>query len=484
MVSPAPGAPADLVVDLDHTLVRTDTLLEQFVGLVFRQPLTALLVLLNLLGGRARFKARLAALHALDPASLPYNEPLLIFLRAQRAAGRRLHLVTAADQSIADAVGSHCGVFHSIEGSDGTTNLKGQAKAARLAARFPEGFAYAGDSAADLKVWARSAGVVLVGVEAGVARRARGLGLPVEEEFSKPRAGFSTWRRALRLHQWAKNLLVFAPLLLSHEYVNPASVLLSLTAFVALGLVASATYLINDLSDLAADRRHDVKRGRPLAAGDLRIGWAVAAVALLLIASAALAVATSPILLIGLCAYGTLTLAYTFGLKRQALVDVATLAGLYTLRIIVGAATIGVPQSIWLLTFSLFLFFSISLAKRYAEIHNLLAGGHASGVNGRGYRTEDGPAVLALGVASGVASTLIVVLYLMEEAFPSNIYAHPNWLWIAPFLLNLWTARIWLTAGRGELDEDPVAFALKDRFSWVLLAPLILGFVLATIVWP
>lgn len=475
------GPPGDLVVDLDHTLIATDSLLEQLLALAFRKPLAALALLVGLTAGRARFKAALAAAQPLDAGGLPFREEFLDFLRLQKRKGRRLHLVTAADQTTAEAVAAHCKLFDTCEGSDGRANLKAARKAARLVERFPEGFSYAGDSQADLRVWAHAESIVIVGGTSAVTRRARRLGKLVEGEFPPTRVTAGLWRRALRLHQWAKNLLVFVPLMLSQKYLDPQAVLLSTLAFVALSLVASATYLINDLSDLAADRRHSTKRLRPLAAGHMRIEHASVAALLLLILGGVLAAVTSPALLAGLAAYAVVTLTYTFLLKRQALLDVVTLAALYALRIMIGAATIGAPQSFWLLTFSLLFFFSISLAKRYAEISNQLAAGGPEVLKGRGYRTLDGPVVLALGVAASVASVLIVVLYLMEEAFPSNIYARPNWLWAAPFLLTIWVARLWLIAGRGELDEDPVAYAIKDRFSWLLAAPFAAAFVLATV---
>jgi 4-hydroxybenzoate polyprenyltransferase len=478
------AAASVLVVDLDDTLVRTDTLAEQFVALVFRKPLAALMVLPMLLRGRAAFKDRLSQLQPLDPAALPYNEPLLDFLRAERSQSRPIHLVTAAHQSVADAVAGHCGLFDSAEGSDAGRNLKGARKAEHLTERFPEGFCYAGDSRADLKVWARAESIVLAGASASVAQDARNLGKPLEAEFDRDRPRLKTWRKALRLHQWTKNLLVFLPLLLSQKFTEPHAVLLSLVAFVAMGLTASATYLINDLSDLASDRRHATKRNRPLAAGVLRIEHVAVAVPLLLITAAALALATSPILLLGLAGYAALTLTYTFRLKRRPMLDVAALASLYAIRVAIGAAVIGTPQSPWLITFSLFFFFSMSLAKRYAEIHNLRDGEGSRALPGRGYRTDDGPAVLALGAASSVASVLVVVTYLMEEAFPSNIYEQPDWLWVAPFLLMIWVGRIWLVAGRGELDEDPIAYAISDRFSWKLMVTLVAAFVLATVAWP
>ena len=470
-----------LVVDLDFTLLRTDTLWEQFVALVFRNPLAAVVSLASLAGGRARFKAKLARFGGLDPATLPYRQDLVDYIRAQKAGGRSVHLATAADRGLADAVAAHLGLFDTVDASDGAQNLKGQGKAARLAERFPSGFVYAGDHAADLKVWAGAEAVVLAGARPAVARRARALGKPVEAEFPPSLATAKVWRRALRLHQWAKNVLVFIPVLLAHRYRDVHADLLTLAAFFALSLAASATYLINDMADLASDRAHPIKRERPLASGDLAITQGLAAAILLLAAAFGLAFAAAPILVLGVLGYVILTLAYTFRLKRVALIDVTTLGLLYSARLVIGTLVTGVELSVWLLTFSMFFFFSLSLAKRHAEIYAMAAKTPAMAIRGRGYRADDGPVVLALGVGSSVASVLIVVLYLTEEAFPSGVYHHPAWLWAAPFLLMLWVGRVWLLAGRGELDQDPVAFALRDRFSWALAAPLVLAFALAVI---
>ena len=477
----AGGRAPPLVVDLDLTLLRTDSLWEQFLALLFRRPWAAVLALGALGGGKARFKARLAKLVELEPETLPYRADLVAYLKAQKDDGRHLCLATAADLRVAAPVAKHLGLFDSIVASDGEENLKGPAKAARLAQLFPQGFTYAGDHAADLSVWSAAQAMVLAGAAPSVARRARALGKPVEAEFANPPRGFTVWRKALRLHQWAKNLLVFAPLLLAHLYREPRNDLLALAAFVAMGLVASATYLINDMADLAADRRHARKRNRPLASGALPIDQGAAAALALTLGGFGLAAAVSPALILGLAGYCALTLAYSFRLKRYALLDVVTLGLLYTLRIVIGAAVVGASLSVWLLTFSLFFFFSISLAKRYAEILAMASQHRSGAVVGRGYQTADGPTLLSLGVASSVASVLIVVLYLTEEAFPSGVYRHPDWLWLAPFVLMVWASRIWLLAGRGELDEDPVAFAIRDGFSWAAAAPLVVAFGLAVI---
>jgi 4-hydroxybenzoate polyprenyltransferase len=470
-----------LAVDMDSTLLRTDTLWEQFVALLFHRPLTALWVCLALPMGRARFKARLARQGALDAAALPFHEDFLAYLKQQRARGRGLHLVTAASRDVADQVAAHVGLFQSVEASDDDVNLKGARKAEHLTERFPRGFAYAGDHVADLKVWAAADAIVLVSASPAVTRKAKALGKPVEAEFARGAVNIRVWLKAMRIHQWAKNILVFAPLLLAHRYRDLHADGLNIVAFVSFGLVASATYLINDLSDLPADRAHAKKKNRPFASGALPISKGVFGIAVLLLVGFGLAAAASTMLVAGLAAYVVLTLAYTFRLKRLALFDVVTLGLLYTLRIAVGSKVTGAPMSVWLLTFSMFFFFSISLAKRYAEIFAMVSHQSCGAIAGRGYRTADGPVVLTLGISSSIASVLIVVLYLTEEAFPSGVYHHHNWLWTAPFVLMLWTSRVWLLAGRGELDEDPVAFAIRDRFSLFLALPLLAAFVLAVL---
>ena len=467
---------APLAVDLDFTLLRTDSLLEQLTSLIFRRPLDALRALAALPSGRTRFKARVADLAGFDPATVPYRQELLDYIRAEKASGRQVHLVTAADRRVAEAVAAHVDLFDTVEASDSERNLKGSNKAERLAERFPAGYVYAGDHAADLKVWAGAEAVLLVGAKPSVARRAKALGKPVEVEIQNPRAGLKIWRKALRLHQWAKNILVFVPLLLGHRYSDPHADLMVLAAFVCMGMVASSTYVVNDLADLAADRQHATKRRRPFASGDLSISQGVGMAAILFLCGFAVAAAVSPMLCVGLAGYAFLTLAYTFRLKRLAVIDVAALGLLYTTRVLIGSWMAQAPPSVWLLTFCMFFFLSISLAKRYAEIFAMAVEGPVVAIAGRGYRTGDGPAVLALGVGASVASVLIIVLYLTEEAFPSGLYHHPDWLWTAPFILMLWTSRVWLLAGRGELDEDPVAFALRDRFSWALAVPLLIAF--------
>lgn len=464
-----------LVVDMDGTLLRTDVLYEGMAAAFAKRPLAALAALPLLLRGRAPFKRRIAEIAPLDVDGLPAREDFVAWLETEKARGREVHLVSAGEERIVAAVAARFGVFDTAQGSDGARNLKGSRKAEELRRRFPGGYVYAGDSRADLAVWRTAAGAVLTGASPAVAAQAARLTM-IEKRFDNPPAGVRAWRKALRLQQWAKNLLLFAPLFLAGMFDDAHAIVMTLIAFVLVGLTASGTYVLNDLADLQADRRHRSKRARPFASGVLGVEKGMIAAPLFigggLAAAFALNVNFGAILLI----YLITTLSYSFRLKTVPFLDVSVLAGLYTLRLIMGAVVIGAPVSAWLLTFSAAFFLSLSLAKRHVEVAHATGSGK---VMGRGYRVEDAPLTLAFGVASGLASIQILVTYLIEEAFPSGVYVAPGFLWAAPVLIALWVMRIWLLAHRGELDDDPVAFAVRDKISYALGAGLAVAFGLA-----
>lgn len=464
-----------LVVDMDGTLLRTDVLYEGMAAAFAKRPLAALAALPLLLRGRAPFKRRIAEIAPLDVDGLPAREDFVAWLETEKARGREVHLVSAGEERVVADVAERFGVFDTAQGSDGARNLKGSRKAEELRRRFPRGYVYAGDSRADLAVWRTAAGAVLTGASPAVAAQAARL-TTIEKRFDDPPAGVRVWRKALRLQQWAKNLLLFAPLFLAGMFDDARAIVMTLIAFVLVGLTASGTYVLNDLADLQADRRHRSKRARPFASGVLGVEKGMIAAPLFigggLAAAFALNVNFGAILLI----YLITTLSYSFRLKSVPFLDVSVLAGLYTLRLIMGAVVIGAPVSAWLLTFSAAFFLSLSLAKRHVEVAHATGSGK---VMGRGYRVEDAPLTLAFGVASGLASIQILVTYLIEEAFPSGVYVAPGFLWAAPVLIALWVMRIWLLAHRGELDDDPVAFAVRDRISYALGAGLAMAFGLA-----
>jgi len=454
-----------LYVDLDGTLLRSDLLLESFLELLKRNPLYLILIPLWLLRGKAALKREIARRVQLRVDLLPWNQGLLSYLREQKAVGRRLVLISASDQRLVDAVAAHLALFDAAIGSDGEHNCGGAAKQQRIASEAPR-YVYAGDRAVDLAVWRHAAAAIPVEVSPAL-RRQLAAQVPIEVEF--PRQG-SRWRagvRALRLHQWLKNLLVLLPLALAHELGNSALLLQALLAFVSFGLCASSVYVLNDLLDLPSDRAHHSKHRRPFASGDLPLLHGLMLSPLLLVLAFALAGTLPPAFVGVLALYYLCTGLYSFVLKRIMLVDVILLAGLYTLRIIAGAAAVGVALSFWLLAFSMFLFFSLAVVKRYTELDYLQKAGVEQS-QGRGYLAQDLPMMALFGSASALMSVMVFALYINNDD-TRNQYATPELLWLlCPLLLYLIT-RIWLLAARGQLHEDPLVYAIRDRTSQALM---------------
>lgn len=452
-----------LVVDLDGTLLRTDSLHESTLLLLRARPHRAFSLLLWLGQGKARMKREIAQRVALDAASLPYHEEFLAWLAVERKRGRRLVLATAADEKIAHAVSAHLGLFDEVIASDGHANCAAQRKARLLAEKFGErGFDYAGNSRDDLPVWKQARRAIVVAAPPSV-RRLAAQHHEIEREFGGPRRDLGAWLTALRLPHWMKNLLLFLPLLGAHQILDPALLSVAIVAFLAFGLCASSVYVINDLMDLESDRHHPRKRNRPFASGALS-PLAGAGVAAALLASSFLAAwLVGADLLFWLGVYFAVTVAYTFWLKRQVIVDALSLAGLYTLRIIAGGAAVGIAASFWLLAFSLFLFLSLSFVKRYVELQVALSEVRGE-AKGRGYRTGDLPLIQALGVAAGFAAVLVLALYINGESVV-QLYRHAELMWLNVPILLYWITRIWMMAHRGDMPEDPVLFALKNRMS-------------------
>lgn len=470
-----------LAVDLDGTLLLTDTLFEAVAINLKRRPLWTLLQLLILPFAIASTKARLTRGVNLDIDYLPINADVLAYCRDARAEGRELLLVTAADQSVANQAGARFGnLFQHVVGSDGKTNNKGGAKARKLQALCPNGFEYVGDSPADMKVWRKAKAASFVGGGAARGRAIARLKIPVARRFERPKATLKVWRKALRLHQWAKNALVFIAPILAMQYDRPLVMAQCLAAWVLMGVLASGTYVLNDLLDLDADRRHHSKKKRAFAAGAIKL-WQgfVAAPVLILIGVGGAAVLSLPFA-IAMLAYLTTTLTYSMVLKRIPLLDAMILGFLFTLRIIMGGVLVGVPVTEWLIVLSMFLFVSLSLAKRHVEVLRKTAQGERKVAN-RGYVAEDAALTLGFGLATATATPMILVLYLLDERNIRGLYGNAGWLWAAPVVLSLWLMRVWLLANRGELDDDPVSFAVKDPQSLVLGAFLAACFAAAAV---
>lgn len=465
-----------LVVDLDGTLLKVDTLYERFVSGLFTKPVQTLLSLFALREGIAAFKHRLSGVAQLDIESLPVREELLAYLKDESSAGREIHLATAADQTVAAGVAERFPIFRSVQSTDQDVNLKGPNKAKRLTALFPDGFVYAGDSRADLPVWQSANAAIIVSESASLSSAVRSSGIPIECVFNKRPRQLGAWIKAIRPHQWAKNAVVLVPVALGWRDVTAASLASTLALMILLCVVASLTYLVNDMADLSADRRHWSKRRRPFASGAIPVRDGLLVVGIALPIACVCALLVSPLAGICLLCYVVVTLGYSFGWKRIPLFDTFIIALLFTIRILIGIAAAKLAPSTWLLTFSMFFFFSLALAKRHTEI--LRAAEHdLQKLEGRGYQVGDESITLAFGSSASMASILIVVIYLVEEVFARDIYSTPAWLWVAPIAIFLFNCRIWVLSHRGRMTDDPVAFALRDRVSHglgVLVAAAIL----------
>lgn len=452
-----------LVVDLDGTLIRSDMLVESFWAACAHRwtaPFQALVSLQQ--GGRPAMKARLADLGPVDPAGLPYNAAVLDYIARWRAAGGRTALVTASTQTLADRVAAHLGLFDEVHGSTATENLKGAAKAAFLTARFgAEGFDYIGDAEADLPVWAVARKAIVVGTSPALLEKVNSLGREVETLAAPPPAP-RAYLRALRPHQWLKNLLVFLPVLAAHKLHAP-TLAQALLAFVAFSLIASSVYVINDLMDLASDRAHPRKRLRPFASGAIPLTHGTAMAPALLLAGLALALPLGPRFLAVVLEYYALTTAYSFYFKRRLVIDIIMLAGLYTLRIVAGGVATGIPLSVWLLAFSVFFFFALAAVKRQAELVDGVTTRKVK-VAGRGYVADDLPLVAMMATASGYVSVLVMALYLNSPEV-TRLYHHPTALWGICVVLLYWISRVVMLTHRGQMNDDPVVFATKDQVS-------------------
>jgi 4-hydroxybenzoate polyprenyltransferase/phosphoserine phosphatase len=471
---PEDGRPAKpLCVDLDGTLLRTDTLVEGLVSIFSGQAGAGRLSSLAATN-RAAFKQRVAAAAQLTPETLPFNAELIEFLRGQKSAGRKLVLATGADQKTARAIADQVGLFDEVVASDGVRNLDGKEKAKELVRRFGhKGFDYAGGDRADLAVWGVADGIIIVNAPGNVARKARALG-PVVAEFDNRQSVAAAAVRAMRPHQWTKNLLVFVPLLTSRSFTDWTGLLGAVGMFAGFCAMASAIYLINDLLDLTADRRHPRKRHRPFASGTLPIPLGMGLALVLMATGAALAANVGAVSLLAI--YAAISLAYSLALKKYPLVDVFILAALYTLRIVAGGVASGHLVTLWLLAFSGFTFLSLALVKRTGEFVHLEPAPDHHGDSRRGYRSEDSAILTTFGVASAFSSSVVLALFV-NSASAFQQYDSPEMLWALVPLILFWQLRLWLSTVRGYMHDDPIVYASADWVSW-LVAVAVLAVVL------
>lgn len=450
-----------LCVDLDGTLTRSDVLFESVCGLLKQNLFYVFLLPFWLMSGKAKMKQKIASRVDLDVSLLPWNQEFVEWLREQKKQGRKLILATASDQKYAQQIAEHFGIFDAVIASDGVTNASGSRKLKQLEELLEgEGFDYAGNAQIDVGIWEHAENAIVVNPDAGVEAAAAKVS-NVAKSFEDRGSKLKSFIRAIRVHQWLKNSLIFVPLVLSHEFANPELILQAVLAFIAFSICASSVYLLNDLLDLPSDRQHPTKYRRPFAAGDLSLLAGIFGVVGFALLAFGIALLLPVGFLLVLAAYYVLTLAYSAVLKRAALVDVLVLASLYTMRLIAGAAAIEVEATFWLLSFSMFTFLSLALIKRYSELLVQISLGKER-LAGRGYREIDLESLSQMGAASGYLAVMVLALYIDSDQVQET-FRLPQALWLLCPMMLYWISRLWLLTRRGEMHDDPIVFTIEDR---------------------
>ena len=453
-----------LVVDLDGTLLKSDMFHESFWSACSENWRIPFLSVLALIRGKAAIKSFLCSKANINAASLPYREEIFAYICSHREKGGRTALVTASNQAFADAIAKHLQLFDDVHGSNDYNNLKGANKAEFLNELYgQDSFLYIGDSHADLPIWRDSKRIITVNVSLSLQQKTEKLGKPTEHLVTT-KTSKTHYLKALRPHQWLKNILTFLPMVAAHK-LDSETFILSLLAFIAFSLVASSVYVLNDLLDLKADRAHPRKCLRPFACGAIPIQHGSLLALGLLIGGFLVAAFLGWKFLIVLGAYYALTTAYSLTLKSKIVLDICILAGLYATRIVAGGSATEIELSVWLLAFSIFFFFSLAAIKRQTELVDM-AERNVSTQFGRGYQVKDLPIISTIGLTAGYLSVLVMALYVNSPAV-KELYAFPYALWGICFVLLYWLTRMVFITHRGSMDDDPVFFAAKDRVSQV-----------------
>lgn len=467
-----------LFVDLDGSLLATDCLWESLLILLKEKPLHFLLVPLWVLKGKHYFKKRVTDSTELEVTVLPFRQNVIDYIQAARNTNRRIILATATDERIAANVANYTGIFDEIIATNENINLAGKNKLERInVLAHNREFDYIGNGSADFPIWSKARRAIVVSSNSSFIDKVRALNSNIEILAPVSGSRIGTIIKAIRIHQWIKNLLLFIPLLLAHRISEPDVLLKTIIAFVSFSLCASSVYVLNDIFDLESDRRHPRKKNRPFASGALGIPVGILLIPLLIVVSSLLALyGVSTDFTLTLWTYLVVTGAYSFRLKKIAILDVLLLAGLYSFRLFAGSIAGGVYLSPWLIAFAMFIFLSLAFVKRYSELL-LTISSNNSQANGRGYYATDIEIVQSVGVSSGLISILIFALY-MNSREVSTLYTHPQMLWLVGMCLLYWIIRVWLIAHRGEMHDDPIIFTVKDKASY-LLGLIMVGIMIA-----
>jgi 4-hydroxybenzoate polyprenyltransferase len=457
-----------LCVDLDGSLIFGDTLLESIFLAIKKKPVIIFLLFFWIIKGKNYFKHRIGEIALPNPASLNYRKDVLEFIKNEKSEGRKIVLATATIEPIAQSVADHLNLFDEVLASKAEYNLRHDMKRSMLVEKFKEkGYDYIGDSFADLPVWKSARNAIAVHPSEKLKRKAAAQGIKFSLIFNSSVKSKLPILKQLRTRQWVKNLLLLLPLALAHRAGELNLLLINFAAFFAFCFAASFVYVINDLMDIEADRQHPTKKLRPLASSSISVQKALAAALVMLTGSMILAFGFLPLeFILLLLSYLILTTLYSFWLKKIYIIDIIVLSSLYTLRLLAGSVSVNVPVSDWLLEFSLFMFLSLAILKRYAELHVMVAQNKEKS-EGRGYLIKDIGMLRSLGTSSGYISVLVMVLYIHS---PENLKLYQNPLLLLPVAICLlfWITRIWFKAHRGEMTDDPIVFTVKDPVSYII----------------
>lgn len=458
-----------ILIDLDGTLVATDTLWESLVLFFKKNPFNLFLMLLWVIKGKSVLKEKISETVIPDVRTLPYRTHILKKLKEHAAAGKKVILATGANYRIAESVAAHIGLFDKVLATNGQINLTGHNKREEIIKLCDgNGYEYWGDSSVDIPIWENARSGIAVNPSGALVKRLKTMENVTILKDEKKKSAFWIWIKALRIHQWSKNMLIFLPLVMAHAYSETGKVFAAALAFLVFSLCASSVYLINDLFDLKNDRKHPVKKHRPLASGQLAIPKALMAAPVLLVIAFSISLFYLPhIFTVILTLYFLTTSVYSFLLKKLPVVDVLLLSGLYTTRILAGSGATAIPVSSWLLAFSIFFFLGLAFMKRYTELMRME--GKKNLLVGRGYTYKDTPFVGIFGITCSLLSIMVFVLYL-NSVHVLVQYQYPIILWLIVPLLCLWIMRMWLFAYRRQLNDDPVVFTIKDKTSLLICA--------------
>lgn len=456
-----------LYVDLDGTLIKSDILYESLFSLIKKNIFFIFYIPFWVLKGKAFFKHKISEYTDMNVTLLPYNPIVLEYLKNEKKKGRTLILATASNEKYAQKISDYLNIFSRILASTRNKNLSDANKLQAIKQDCKNSiYDYAGNSNADIRIFSEARKSILVNPAPGVKRKAAKVARELEilcEDKLRPVSIIN----AIRPHQWLKNSLLFVPIFTSHSWGQLDLLYDAFLAFISFSLCASGVYVFNDLLDLPSDRMHARKKYRAFASGDIPIQLGIPLFFILMLSGLMVGILVSVDFLIVLAGYLVLTTAYSTVLKTYVLIDVLTLASLYTFRIVGGAVAIDVSLSFWLLAFSIFFFLSLALVKRCAELISIRKRDNAR-ISGRDYAVDDLGSLHSMGIASGYLSVFVVAFYINSSEVV-GLYSRPQLLWLLAPALLYWISRMWIKTGRGEMHDDPLVYSVRDRASRLIM---------------